>query len=150
VGVDGSDNHLVISNGGFVTNGLDGLIGVNSGAEANTVTLSGLGSRWVVNRFFEVGYSGDDNELLIENGASLVSGKATIGDLAASQGNQLRFWARGQPGQIYRPWRLGPQVREMHWSSPMGLVWFPVTGPLALWHQPAATGRGCSAPIRAG
>jgi fibronectin-binding autotransporter adhesin len=88
VGFDGSDNHLIITNGGFVTNGLDALIGVNSGAEVNTVALSGLGSRWVVNRFFELGHSGDDNELLIENGASLVSGKATIGVLSASQGNQ--------------------------------------------------------------
>jgi len=95
VGFDGSDNHLTITNGGFVTNGLDALIGVNSGAEVNTVALSGLGSRWVVNRFFELGHSGDDNELLIENGASLVSGKATIGVLSASQGNQATLSGSG-------------------------------------------------------
>ena len=88
VGVDGRDNHLVISNGGFVTDGFDALIGVNSGADQNKATLSGSGSRWVVNRLFELGHSGDGNDLLIEEGASLVSGKMTIGVLSASDDNR--------------------------------------------------------------
>ena len=74
-----SGNSLVISNGGRVINfiasvGDNGLNNNNNG-----VLVSGTGTLWTCGSFLRVGLGGIGNSLVISNGATVVSGKATVG-----------------------------------------------------------------------
>lgn len=107
VGVSGSGNSMVISNGGTVvtspgiytgvTNG--GVIGYNAGASINTVTVTGSGSAWSNAYDVVVGYNGSGNSLVVSNGGMVTAGNtaysATVGYGATSSNNVVTVTGSG-------------------------------------------------------
>lgn len=71
VGVYGSFNSLVVSNGGTVVNSGNGWIGRTTNSSNNTVLVTGEGSTWR-SGLLDVGRLGPGNRLIISNGGSVV------------------------------------------------------------------------------
>ena len=78
VGVSGSGNSLVISNGGAAANDF-GTIGDEAESSNNSVTVTDAGSRWLNSSNLVVGNGGSGNSLVISNGAEVLSGDGIIG-----------------------------------------------------------------------
>ena len=70
VGVGGSGNSLVISNGSQVQNA-NAILGDSNTSSNNSVSVIGTGSIWSNNAFLYVGYSGSSNSLMISNGGQV-------------------------------------------------------------------------------
>ncbi|HEY6169996.1 MAG TPA: hypothetical protein VI454_18300, partial [Verrucomicrobiae bacterium] len=87
VGSNGGANLLVVSNAGIVVADGHGLIGINSGANANTVSITDPGSRWSVTSNLYVGNSGSGNRLVVSNGAAVFSGEGDIGFNSGANNN---------------------------------------------------------------
>jgi len=82
LGVSGSGNSMVISNGGTVSNSqvnYGGVIGFNSGSSNNSVLVTGAGSTWSNSGDLLVGVSGSGNSLVISNGGTVANGQVTYG-----------------------------------------------------------------------
>jgi T5SS/PEP-CTERM-associated repeat protein len=82
VGVSGSGNSLVVSNGAQVINVYgEGNIGYYAGASNNTVVVTGTNSLWrnIGNRIVFVGYGGSANSLTISDGGQVVNGAGYVG-----------------------------------------------------------------------
>lgn len=75
---------LMVSNGGTVSNGVDGYIGANSGA-TGTVTVTGTGSSWTHAGTVAVGESGTGT-LTVANGGMVSNASAVIGTNAGATG----------------------------------------------------------------
>ena len=89
VGNKGSDNTLVVQNGGTVNIAQDLKLGVSDGAEGNSVSV-GTNSSLKVTRNLVVGGYGDDNSLTAEDGAAVsVSGEFVVGQNSA--GNSVNI-----------------------------------------------------------
>lgn len=95
VGYGSSGNSLVIQNGGSVTN-LTGFIGYGDNADVglvsddNIVTVTGTGSTWNTNGVLHVGYTGDGNELHVEDeGQVTVGADMLLGFKPGSDGNEV-------------------------------------------------------------
>lgn len=71
VGVYGSFNSLVVSNGGTVVNSGNGWIGRTTNSSNNSVLVTGEGSTWR-SGLLDVGRLGPGNRLVISNGGSVV------------------------------------------------------------------------------
>ncbi|MEI6345444.1 MAG: autotransporter-associated beta strand repeat-containing protein [Verrucomicrobiota bacterium] len=78
IGNAGAAASMVITNGGFVAD-IVGVIGNQSSASNNSVTVAGVGSLWNNAGDLYVGYSGSGNSLLITNGAVVRSGFSQFG-----------------------------------------------------------------------
>ncbi len=88
VGANGSFNTLLITNGGRVVN-FACLIGYNSGANNNQVTVSDPNSEWNNSGNLFVGASGSFNKFLITNGGRAVQAISVIGSLSGANSNQV-------------------------------------------------------------
>jgi len=88
VGLNSSGNQLVVSNGGTVLTVANKYVGQNDGAFSNTAIITDPGSAWLGNDSLYVGSDGSLNQLFVRNGARVTSGIATLGGLAAADGNQ--------------------------------------------------------------
>ncbi len=79
VGEYGSDNTMVITNGGTVSSS-DSIIGAGVGADRNSIIVHGAGSQ-LYNRFGRVvvGYNGSSNTLSALDGAFVTSGGGIVG-----------------------------------------------------------------------
>jgi len=102
VGSNGALNRLVITNGAFVANG-SGFIGAGTTSSNNFALLTGSGSVWSNVGDFFVGLSGAGNQLVVSNGALLVSSSnAWLGLSATSRSNVALVtgagttWSNGQ------------------------------------------------------
>jgi len=80
IGWSGSGNSLVISNGGQVTMGNGLYVGLNAGADSNSVIVTGTNTMLVIPEgsgggedFTLIGYGGSSNQLIISNGATVNS-----------------------------------------------------------------------------
>lgn len=83
MGLSGSGNQLTVSNGAAVINA-NGWIGVNSGANNNSVLVTGSGSIWTNNGNFYI-VTGSGNSLTISNGgAVVVTGGSVVESSAAN------------------------------------------------------------------
>jgi fibronectin-binding autotransporter adhesin len=71
VGVYSSGNHLIVSNGATVSAD-SGVIGLNTGANSNSVSLTDPGSSWLLSTYVVVGSNSAANRLVISNGAQVV------------------------------------------------------------------------------
>ena len=91
VGRSGSGNSLVISNGGTVVSGVGEIsyIGYNSGANSNSVLVSGGGSAWTNSTELHVGDSSRGNSLAINNGGAVVSISGSIGYSSVANNNSV-------------------------------------------------------------
>ena len=83
------NNLLLLSTGALLTNGGAGVIGFNTGANANTVSLSDVNTRWLMNGTLFVGSNGALNRLVISNGALLGNGIGYVGFNSSSSNNQV-------------------------------------------------------------
>lgn len=80
VGESAKGNSLTISNGGQVFNS-QGLIGINNGADNNTVLVTGAGSLWNNgSQTLTVGLNGFGSRLTITNGGRVICAGASIGE----------------------------------------------------------------------
>ena len=84
LGYGGSNNQLIVSNGGQVkilggSGGHDALIGFYTGSDNNQMTVKGAGSLFENNATFYIGRLGNNNSLLIDNGGHVISNNARIG-----------------------------------------------------------------------
>lgn len=86
VGVDGSSNSVVITNGALVFNQY-GMIGYSGVSSNNAVILSGTGSTWSNSINSYIGYSGSRNTLVISNGARMTDQSGSLGFAATSSNN---------------------------------------------------------------
>jgi T5SS/PEP-CTERM-associated repeat protein len=86
VGHQGSDNLLVISNGGWAINGI-ARIGYLASSGNNTAIVTGTNSVWNNNFNLFVGQVGSGNLLVISNSGVVFCGTANIGFSASSSNN---------------------------------------------------------------
>jgi T5SS/PEP-CTERM-associated repeat protein len=88
VGFEGAGSRLTISNGGRV-DGPFGVLGYRTTSSDNTALISGPGTAWTNSESLYVGYDGPGNQLILSNGARLVSGTAAIGFSSSSTNNSV-------------------------------------------------------------
>ena len=82
VGLDGSGNTLVISNGGVVTTSqynYGGVVGLNADSSNNSVLVTGSNSLWNNSGDLLVGYDGYSNSLVISNGGIVATSQYNYG-----------------------------------------------------------------------
>jgi T5SS/PEP-CTERM-associated repeat protein/autotransporter-associated beta strand protein len=101
IGIGGSSNSLVISDGGKVAN-TDGYIGNNSTSSNNSVLVTGTGSTWTNSGGLNVGYQGSSNTLTVADGGTVSATNITIASLAGSSGtlNIGEFGTNGAGGSV--------------------------------------------------
>ena len=96
VGVSGSGNSMVITNGGTVANGqvnYGGVIGWGASSSNNSVLVTGAGSTWSNSGALTIGSSGSGT-LTIANGGSVSASSITIASQVGSTGT-LNFGSLG-------------------------------------------------------
>jgi T5SS/PEP-CTERM-associated repeat protein len=81
-------NQLVVSNGAVLHSGGSSVVGANSSASSNAVTLTGLGSKWAMaSGTLFLGSNSPFNRLVITNGARLDSPSTEMGDRPTGSNN---------------------------------------------------------------
>ena len=96
VGVGGSDNSLIVSNGGVVVN-TEGIVGFNPNASNNVVTIIGNGSTWQnQSNLFVVG---SRNRLTIADDGSVVASNVYVNANPGIAGNVINVLG----GHLYVP-----------------------------------------------
>jgi len=88
LGVSGSGNSLVITNGGRVNNAW-GQLGAQSTSSGNTALVTGTNSLWNNTSMCTVGGSGSNNKLTINRGGHVVCNSATIGTWPGATNNSV-------------------------------------------------------------
>ena len=97
VGDTSSFNQLVLTNGGLLTNSGISVLGQSAGANSNSATIAGAGSRWLQLNGVIIGGLGSGNRLTVSNGATLLNsgGSSYIGNDLASSNNEALITAPG-------------------------------------------------------
>jgi T5SS/PEP-CTERM-associated repeat protein len=105
-GYQGSYNLLLIANGGKVHED-SGYLGVGGGM-SNLAVITGTGSLWTNNNYFEVGGSGAYNTVLITNGGHVDTDRTFIGNagnvnrvLITGTNSCLQHHVTGGPGHLW-------------------------------------------------
>jgi T5SS/PEP-CTERM-associated repeat protein len=88
IGRDGSLNQLVVSNGSMVVNAL-GLVGLNAGANSNSVLVTGTGSLWSSSGALSIGDFGALNQLVLNNRGVVRNTTGTVGAKAGANSNSV-------------------------------------------------------------
>ncbi len=88
VGFNGSGNQLLITDGGYVSNGNGYISGANN-ADNNRVTVNGLNSTWNSSGQLYVGHSGSSNALLIANGGRVANTSGRVGLMFTAKNNYV-------------------------------------------------------------
>jgi T5SS/PEP-CTERM-associated repeat protein len=86
VGIDGPANSLVINNGGRVIN-REGLVGLDSGSDRNSVLVTGTNSVWTNSSYLYLGNYGVSNSLMISSGGRVTDTDGLIGFYSNSSNN---------------------------------------------------------------
>lgn len=90
VGFESSGNRLTTTDGALISIGGSGVIGFLDGSENNQVVVEGAGASWVMSRDLYVGFEGNDNNLQVNDGASLaVGGVLFVGDSSTADNNSM-------------------------------------------------------------
>ncbi|MBI3879036.1 MAG: hypothetical protein HY301_03115 [Verrucomicrobia bacterium] len=106
VGTNGSFTLLTLTNGALLTNTLEGQIGLNAGANSNTILVSGVGTSWMLGTNaagvgLYVGNGGAFNALTISDGGNVTSRGGRVGN-TASAGTNLVVITGG--GSLWSNW----------------------------------------------
>jgi T5SS/PEP-CTERM-associated repeat protein len=88
LGSNAAPNLLVITNGGFLSNSGNGVIGGSAGAATNSVLISGPGSGWSIGTDLHFGEVGSSNRIFVENGGLLGDEIGILG-LGTSSNNEM-------------------------------------------------------------
>ncbi len=94
VGKNGSGNRLTISSGGRVSCP-DGFLGASPGGSNNIAIVTDPGSTWSNQFNFYAGYQGRNCQVIISNGASVVSGTTILGNDPSGSGSTLLVTGAG-------------------------------------------------------
>ncbi len=86
-------NQMLISDGALLTNGVGGFIGLGGGANGNTATVIGPGSRWQVAGQVNTGAGGSLNTLTVSDGGRVDATNGIVGD--AGSGNEMQISSGG-------------------------------------------------------
>jgi len=97
VGEFGSGNALNITNGARVYNG-QGLMGYETNAHANSITVIGSGSVWSNHYEMYIGFSGFSNALIIAKSGTVYSTSCQIGWLTGGSNNTVTVT---DPGSVW-------------------------------------------------
>lgn len=90
VGFESSGNRLTTSDGALISIGGSGVIGFLDGSENNQVAVEGAGASWVMSNDLYVGFEGNDNNLQVNDGASLAVGRVLfVGDGSTADNNSM-------------------------------------------------------------
>ena len=87
VGTNGPFTLLILTNGTLLTNSGNGTIGLNAGANSNTVKVTSGNTRWAMSSDLSVGSVGSFNRLVITNGGLVQNGFGALGIDPASRSN---------------------------------------------------------------
>jgi T5SS/PEP-CTERM-associated repeat protein len=87
LGNTGSNNILLVVNGGILDNTGDGTIGNQAGADGNIAIVTGAGSIWTNSGALWIGNTGSVNSLTVSLGGQVVSDDAALGLAPDSAGN---------------------------------------------------------------
>jgi T5SS/PEP-CTERM-associated repeat protein len=89
IGDTSSFNQLILTNGGLLTNSGLSVLGQSAGANSNSATIAGAGSRWFQLNGVVVGGLGSGNRLAVSNGATFLNsgGSSYIGNDLVSSDN---------------------------------------------------------------
>jgi T5SS/PEP-CTERM-associated repeat protein len=87
VGTNGAFTLLILTNGAFLTNSGTGTIGLNAGANSNTVNVTSANTRWAMSSDLYVGSIGSFNHLVITNGGLVQNGYGALGLNSSSASN---------------------------------------------------------------
>ena len=111
IGSNSGPSLLLITNGGFLSNLGNGLVGATTGAATNSVLISGSGSGWSIGTDLHFGVVGSSNRIIIRNGgllgdeigilglgASSSNNEITVTDPGSAWTNLLIFIGSGGPG----------------------------------------------------
>ena len=79
VGTNGPFTLLILTNGTLLTNSGTGTIGLNAGANSNTVKVTSGNTRWSMSSDLSVGSIGSFNHLVITNGGLVQNGFGALG-----------------------------------------------------------------------
>ncbi|MBI5775330.1 MAG: hypothetical protein HZA89_16540 [Verrucomicrobia bacterium] len=108
VGYSGPACQLVVSNGGRVTAGGLGIVGVNSSSSSNQVVVTDAGSSLSIGQTIYFGDSGSWNRLVVSNGGYLRGITATyVGNTAASSNNVAIVTGAGSVWSNFSNLRVG-------------------------------------------
>lgn len=89
VGSTGTNNTMIISNGGVLINGV-GYVGSTASASNNWAVVTGEGSIWTNTSTFNIGAAGSFNQLTITSTGKLVTtGSAYVGGVSGGRNNTL-------------------------------------------------------------
>src|SRR3954470_4436300 len=88
VGTNGSFTLLILTNGTLLTNSGNGAIGLNAGADSNSLRLTSLNTRWLMGFDLTVGSNGSFNRLVISNSAMAVNNFGILGFAPTSSNNE--------------------------------------------------------------
>lgn len=94
VGSNGAGNRLVVSDGAFLNN-RSGLIGYGAASSNNVALITGSGSFWTNRSDLTVGFSGRDNQMIVSNGARVVSFGGNLGSQPGSSNNLVLVTGSG-------------------------------------------------------
>lgn len=95
VGISGGQNTMQVLDGAQVSNTGNALVGYQYQSDNNTVLVSGTNSAWRNTGKLSVGYSGEDNALLVSDGGLLTSKGAEIGRTDAAHNNLVLVSGEG-------------------------------------------------------
>jgi T5SS/PEP-CTERM-associated repeat protein len=98
IGTNGSFTTLLIINGGAVTNSPGGVIGLNSTAKTNQVSVTGTNSTWKVGGTLAVGSAGSFNLLVVSNAGKVFD---TVGSIGNSAGGSNNTAVVTDPGSLW-------------------------------------------------
>lgn len=86
VGSNGAFNRMVVSNGAFLNNN-SGFLGNGASSSNNFALITGSGSLWTNRSDLRVGFFGRDNQMIVSNGARVVSFGGELGSQPGSSNN---------------------------------------------------------------
>jgi len=115
IGSNGVGNSLTIANGARVSNG-QGYIGHESGADGNTVLVTGNGSVWTNGAILSVGYSGAGNSLTIASNGTVYNTNGFIGYESGADSNTVFVTGNGSV------WNNGNELYVGNFGSGNSLV----------------------------
>src|SRR6266446_2224981 len=101
VGTNGPFTLLILTNGTLLTNSGNGTIGLNAGANSNTVKVTSGNTRWAMSSDLSVGSVGSFNRLVITNGGLVQNGFGALGINPASSSNLAVVTSAGSAFTIF-------------------------------------------------
>src|SRR2546426_28004 len=113
VGGNSRFNQLILTNGAVLTNSGYGIVGSLSGANSNSATLAGAGSRWLPGYGIIVGDSSAGNRFVVTNGATAISpGPSGLSSATGTSNNEAVVTGPGSS------WTCSPNNLYVGYNGP--------------------------------